>query len=155
MPTLDELARGLTTISPEATDALAARLAAELPTDCVLALQGDLGVGKTTFVKGLASAWGVPDTVKSPTYNLVSIHHGTRQLVHVDAFRLESPEALDGLMLEEFLCPPFALVIEWPERIADWLPPDALWIRITMDAEHRRHFCLLHAPSRPNAHSDD
>ena len=142
MPILDELREGVVSSSPEETAALATRLAHALPTDTILALQGDLGVGKTTLVKGLALAWGIDDPVKSPTYNLVSIYDGTRQLVHVDAYRLETPDALEGLMLDEFVRSPFALVIEWPERIADWLPPRAWWLQITMDAEHRRHFRL-------------
>jgi tRNA threonylcarbamoyladenosine biosynthesis protein TsaE len=140
MPIFDELAAGIVSRSPEDTSALAARLAGAMPPDAILALQGDLGVGKTTFVKGLAAAWGVNATVKSPTYNLVSIHEGSRQLVHLDAYRLASPEAIDGLMLEEFLRSPFCLVVEWPERIADWFPPATLWLEITMDAAHHRHF---------------
>ena len=96
-------------------------------------------MGKTTLVKGLAKAWGVTAPVKSPTYNLVSIHEGARQLVHVDAYRLESPAALDGLMLEEFLRPPYCLVVEWPERIRGWFPPGTFWLEITMDRDHRRH----------------
>lgn len=143
MPILDELKTGLTVASLEETETLAQALAAELPVDSVLALQGDLGVGKTTLVQALARTWKVPGAVKSPTYNLVSIHEGTRQLVHVDAYRLDSPDALDGLMLEEFLRSPFALVVEWPERIRDWFPPETIWIEITIQADHRRRFKRL------------
>ena len=55
---------------------------------------------------------------------------------------LETPDALEGLMLDEFVQSPFALIIEWPERIAKWLPPSALWLEITMDAQHRRRLRL-------------
>lgn len=143
MPILDRLARGLHTSKPEETAELAREIARALPPDAILALQGDLGVGKTTLVQGLAAAWGIQGPVKSPTYNLISIHEGDRQLVHVDAYRLESPDALEGLMIDEFLRSPFCLVVEWPERIREALPPDTFWIQIAIERDHRRRFQLL------------
>ncbi len=135
-----ELEKGVFTASAEETGRLARCLAAELPPDTVLALEGNLGAGKTTFVQGIAAAFGVIETVKSPSFNLVSIHAGSRQIVHIDAYRLESEDALEGLMIEEFLRSPYCLVLEWPENVASWLPPDALWLKITIEAGDRRRF---------------
>ncbi|MFP4283741.1 MAG: tRNA (adenosine(37)-N6)-threonylcarbamoyltransferase complex ATPase subunit type 1 TsaE [Opitutales bacterium] len=133
--------RGVRTLAE--TEALARDLAAALPEDCVLALQGDLGVGKTTLVKGLAAAWGVTQTVKSPSFNLVSIYEGTRQLVHVDAYRLEAEDALESLMLEEFLQSPFCLAVEWPERVRSWLPPETIWLAGELHPDGTRLFQLV------------
>lgn len=115
--------------SIEKTEAAAARLAELLPrdTDCTLALHGTLGAGKTTFVSGLARALGVEQTVTSPSYNIYAVYEGrSRQLIHMDAYRLPSPEAAEALMLEEFMRSPWIWVIEWPEKIGDVLPPDTL-----------------------------
>jgi tRNA threonylcarbamoyladenosine biosynthesis protein TsaE len=124
--TCDKLRKGVVTTSAARTRALAKTLAAELPPDCVLALHGDLGSGKTTFVSGLAEGWGIPGPVTSPTFNLLVIHRGARMLAHLDAYRLKSAEDMEALMLEEFLKSPWCLAVEWPENVGEWLPADAL-----------------------------
>jgi tRNA threonylcarbamoyladenosine biosynthesis protein TsaE len=88
-----------------------------LPADQILALSGDLGAGKTAFVKGLAKAWGITEPITSPTFSLMNIHQGTRQLVHIDAYRLDSASAWDSLMVEDFLQSPWCVAIEWPSKI--------------------------------------
>lgn len=111
----------------EATRNAARELAGLLPPDCTLALHGGLGAGKTTFVGGLADAFGVIEPITSPSYNIYAIYEGTsRQLIHMDAYRLPSPEAAESLMLEEFMRSPWCWVVEWPEKIGEALPPDAL-----------------------------
>ena len=114
--------------SVEETERAAARLAGLLPeTDCTLALHGTLGAGKTTFVSGLARALGVRETVTSPSYNIYAVYEGrSRQLIHMDAYRLPSPEAVESLMLEEFMRSPWVWVVEWPEKIGDALPENTL-----------------------------
>lgn len=129
---------GIPTSSPEDTQVIAAQLAAELPIDCILALKGDLGAGKTTFVKGLAQAWGIEQVITSPTFNLFNIYAGTRQLVHLDAYRLETPEAVDALLLEDFLQSPFCLAIEWPEKLDPCWLRDA-WVLHLSIAENNQH----------------
>src|SRR5471032_946788 len=91
----DNLRAGLTTASADETRALAAEFAATLPPDTTLALHGDLGVGKTTFVQGLARGFGVTDAVTSPTFTIFTLHRGAPALrslgeagvtlVHLDA----------------------------------------------------------------------
>ena len=126
--------------SAEETVAAARELASALPPDCTLALFGGLGAGKTTFVRGLAETFGVRENVTSPSYNIYAIYDGReRQLIHMDAYRLPSPEAAENLMLEEFMRSPWCWVVEWPEKIGDALPPDAIKIdfEITADGAHR------------------
>lgn len=137
-PIIDKLCGGVTTSSAEETQALASELARILPIDATLALHGDLGVGKTTFVQGLARGFGVSESVTSPTFNIVTIHRGrSRTLVHLDAYRLESAAQVDALMLEDFLVSPYCLAIEWPEKIAGWIPATALHLELGIAADQR------------------
>lgn len=122
MSAWEELARGVTTRSPDETRAMGERLALELPAESVIAIEGDLGVGKTTFVQGLAKGLGVDRRVTSPTFNLYSIYRGNRTLVHLDAYRIADATKVEELLIEDFLRPPYCLVVEWPSRIAAWLP---------------------------------
>lgn len=143
MSIFDQLSKGIHTSSAEETQAIAALLASELPPDACLALEGDLGSGKTTFTGGLARAWGIEEPVTSPTYNLLSIYQGSRMLAHVDAYRLSGAAAMESLMLEEFLRSPYCLCIEWPSRINDWLPPGTLWLRFTAHPNSPHQIQLL------------
>ena len=107
------------TASEEETEALGARLAAELAPDGVLLLSGDLGAGKTVLARGLFAALGVPrEEVQSPTFTLVREHSGVGgvRLVHADLYRLE-PEEAYGVGLEELLGGPGVKVVEWAERL--------------------------------------
>jgi tRNA threonylcarbamoyladenosine biosynthesis protein TsaE len=134
-----KLRAGVTTSSAEESHALAEEFARALPPDTTLALHGDLGVGKTTFVQGLARGLGVTDPVTSPTFNIFTLHKGaTRTLVHMDAYRLDDDRQLDALMLEDFLVSPWCLAVEWPEKIAAWIPKNALHLDlgITPDQRH-------------------
>ena len=135
MTLLDELRAGRTTTTAEETQALAERIAALLPADSTIALHGDLGVGKTTFVQGLARGFGIHEPVTSPTFNIYNVHRGPRRtLVHLDAYRLENPRQVEDLLLEDFLQTPWCLAIEWPEKIGEWLTPDALHFHLEIDA---------------------
>ena len=139
-----KLRAGIATASAAETQALARELAATLPPDSTLALHGDLGVGKTTFVQGLARGLGITEPVTSPTFNIYTLHHapsgpghGGRTLVHLDAYRLDRPQQVEDLLLEDFLVSPWCLAVEWPERIAGWLPPDALHLDLGIAADER------------------
>ena len=141
-PTLARFAAGWASASPAETEAAAAALAALLPPDTVLALHGDLGAGKTTFVRGLARAWGVAGPVVSPTFNYFILYQGARQLAHLDAYRLMRPADADSLLLEEFLHPPWCLAVEWPEKLGDRLPPGAWHLDFAAPAENTRVITL-------------
>ncbi len=133
----------MTTASAEETRALAAEFAAALPADTTLALHGDLGVGKTTFVQGLARGLGVSDAVTSPTFNIFTLHRGPTTLVHLDAYRLNSAREVEDLLLADFLVTPWCLAVEWPEKIADWLPATALHLQLGIAADTRHTLQLI------------
>ncbi|MEI7567685.1 MAG: tRNA (adenosine(37)-N6)-threonylcarbamoyltransferase complex ATPase subunit type 1 TsaE [Opitutaceae bacterium] len=143
MTILQKLKVGITTESAEQTRALAAELASALPPDTTLALHGDMGVGKTTFVQGLAQGFGVSEHVTSPTFAIYSIYQGSeRTLVHLDAYRLEKKSALDELVIEEFLQTPWCLAVEWPDKTGDWLPANAWHLTLSIVAGDRHHLVL-------------
>jgi tRNA threonylcarbamoyladenosine biosynthesis protein TsaE len=138
MNIFDRLKKGIGTRSPEQMRAVAGEFAAVCPENATLALSGDLGAGKTVFVKGLAEAWGITETVTSPTFNLFTIYQGRRNLLHLDAYRLNSADEMEALMVDDFLHSPYCLAVEWPEKIKEWLPVDS-WkfiFDITPDGTH-------------------
>jgi tRNA threonylcarbamoyladenosine biosynthesis protein TsaE len=133
-----KLRAGVVTTSAEESHALARELAAALPPDSTLALHGDLGVGKTTFVQGLARGLGVTAPVTSPTFNIFTLYRGeSRTLVHMDAYRLDNDRQIDALMLEDFLVSPWCLAVEWPEKIAGWIPANALHLDLGITPEQQ------------------
>ncbi len=135
----DRLRAGAVTSSAEETRALAAEWAATLPADVTVALHGDLGAGKTTWVQGMALGFGITGPVTSPTFTIYNLHWGPgRMLAHLDAYRLESPAEAEELLLEEFLVSPWCLAVEWPERLPGWIGSDALHLEldIALDGRH-------------------
>jgi tRNA threonylcarbamoyl adenosine modification protein YjeE len=121
---------------------LARAVAAVLPDRAFVALSGDLGAGKTTFVKALAAAVGIdPTEVVSPTFGLVHVHEGpTRRLVHADMYRLADAGDLHELGWDDALATPGWTLVEWPERIAAALPADRLDVTIRIDSPTGRTF---------------
>ncbi len=111
-------ARTIVTQSEEDTIREAAALAATLEAGMILLLSGELGAGKTAFVRGLAQGLGVdPSEVTSPTFTLVHEYGGGRlPLIHVDLYRLERAE-LDEIGLDDDLAARGVVAIEWPERL--------------------------------------
>ena len=140
MSIFSKLRDGLITRSADEARGFAADVGALLEGDTILALHGNLGVGKTTFVQGLAHGLGVRESVTSPTFTIFNIHQGSRhRLVHLDAYRLEAAAQVEQLMLEDFLVSPYCLAVEWPEKIAAWLPPETLHLDlwILQEGQHR------------------
>lgn len=121
----------LETRSAEETQALAARLAAEMPPGTVLCLHGDLGAGKTCFVQGLAKALGVRRPVGSPTFTLINEYRGKTRLAHIDLYRIRGAGDAFGLGLEDYLFHFDGIVaIEWAERVAELLPEECWHVRL-------------------------
>ena len=129
--------------SPAETRALAARLGAGLRPGDVVALRGELGAGKTEFVRGLAVGLGVPeDAVASPSFALAYEYQGRLTLVHLDLYRLAeiSSEILPDV--EDYLTGPQVTAVEWAERLGDLLPPEHLDVVLTITGEEERQIIL-------------
>jgi tRNA threonylcarbamoyladenosine biosynthesis protein TsaE len=96
---------------------------AGLAPHAILALEGELGSGKTTFAKALARGLGVTEPATSPTFALVHRYHGRRGPVfHLDCYRLRRPDEAEDLDWESLLAEGDALIVEWPERARGWMP---------------------------------
>jgi tRNA threonylcarbamoyladenosine biosynthesis protein TsaE len=121
----------VTTASETQTAAVGRDLAQSLRAGDTVLLQGELGAGKTAFVRGLAEGLGVPaDAVSSPTFTLIQEYRGGRlPLFHVDLYRLDDPREIDDLGLEE-IAADGVLAIEWAEKLRR-PPAEAIAVRIT------------------------
>jgi tRNA threonylcarbamoyladenosine biosynthesis protein TsaE len=128
----------LTTASPEETEALAARLARWLRAGDVVAVSGELGAGKTTFVRGAARALGVREPVSSPTYTIGHRYEAPTPVAHLDLYRLANLDPEDWGDLEPYFEGTVAFV-EWPEHGGDWLPHARAAVTLAhVDESHRR-----------------
>ncbi|MHC4133603.1 MAG: tRNA (adenosine(37)-N6)-threonylcarbamoyltransferase complex ATPase subunit type 1 TsaE [Planctomycetota bacterium] len=118
----------MTTRSAAQTRALGREVGGDLARGDVLLLEGELGAGKTTFVKGVAEACGVESMVRSPTFALMHRYRGDPDLVHVDLYRESDAVGLEDLYLDadgdEVIT-----VVEWPKQLAAYLWPDAPRLR--------------------------
>ncbi|PSQ72167.1 MAG: tRNA (adenosine(37)-N6)-threonylcarbamoyltransferase complex ATPase subunit type 1 TsaE [Bacteroidetes bacterium QH_2_64_26] len=133
-----------TTESVEETMALGGRIATMLPPGAVLALYGDLGSGKTHFVKGLAEEFGIPPAeVRSPTFTILSVYdEGTRPLYHFDAYRVQNPDEFVELGFEEYAHGDGVTCVEWADRISALPPPDTIPLRFHHVAPSTRRLTL-------------
>lgn len=141
----------LTSDSEIQTKELAQQFAKALGPGSVVCLKGELGAGKTHFVKGMARAFGIgEEEVHSPTYTLINEYKGNGlPLYHFDCYRLESIEEALEIGAEEYFYGEGVSVIEWPERIRDLIPPDAIWITITSVAPSKRKFVIQQNKDNP------
>ncbi len=116
-----------------ATEAVAAELARSLVAGDVVALEGDLGAGKTQFARGLLRGLGGdPRLVSSPTYVLLNVYPGGRLTVfHLDAYRTAGGDDLAGVGFDELLAEGGVVVVEWPQRLGDLLPARRYTVRLT------------------------
>ncbi|MEI6645880.1 MAG: tRNA (adenosine(37)-N6)-threonylcarbamoyltransferase complex ATPase subunit type 1 TsaE [bacterium] len=129
-----------TVYSIEETWRIAAEVATQLTPGMVIALTGDLGAGKTTFMQGIAFALGINRPITSPTFTLCQEYQTPKfKLVHMDLYRLNGPDDLLTIGFPEHLESGAVVAVEWPERGGDLIPPDALHITLTLsdDAENR------------------
>jgi tRNA threonylcarbamoyladenosine biosynthesis protein TsaE len=118
-----------TSLGPDETESIAAAIGAMLAAGDVVVLTGDLGAGKTTFVRGLARGLGVTIGVKSPSFAIHLRYPGRIALHHLDLYRLRDARDLAELGLEDVLEQEGVTAVEWGERLGTWLPERALQIR--------------------------
>ena len=119
------------TNSPEETEALGAALVERLEAGAVVAFNGDLGAGKTAFVRGMARGQGIPGRVTSPTFTIVNEYEGGRlPLFHFDMYRLGSEEELFDIGWEDYLRRGGICAVEWSEHIAGALEPETIRVEL-------------------------
>ena len=117
--------------SPMDTEKIGKNLAASLKGNEVIALYGDLGVGKTAFTRGIADYFGVKNEVSSPTFAIVNEYGAEKfNLYHFDMYRITTPEDLESTGFFDYIGNNI-LIIEWSENIENYLPKDAIKVTIS------------------------
>ena len=134
----------ITTYSVKDTKKLGEKIGAWLTTEAVLALTGDLGSGKTSFVQGLARGLEVPNDyyITSPSYTLINEYPGRHPLVHVDLYRLEDPLNFEDIGLYDMLDHTYIVAIEWADRIRQEFLPDHVTIKFEISGDTSRKICM-------------
>lgn len=121
---------------------LGEKIAGRLNKGDILALSGDLGTGKTAFVRGIAKGFGINDYITSPTFTLVHSYKGTEfELHHFDVYRINDEEELFEIGFEEYLYEDDICVIEWADLIKNLIPNHSIWIyfeRLEGGSDQRR-----------------
>lgn len=130
------------THSPAETKHLGQVLGRRLKPNMVVGLSGGLGAGKTVLVKGIAYGMGIAqDEILSPTFVLIREYKGKKMpLFHFDFYRLEKTSAINSLGMEEYFSRGGACVVEWADKVKDYLPKECLLITIDILSENERKF---------------
>ena len=132
------------THSPEETAQLAGTIGKIIREGTVICLDGELGVGKTLFVRALARTLGVESDVTSPTFNLMNIYEAACPIVHFDLYRITSEEELEDIGFYEYAEATEGIVlIEWAEKFPDAMPADHLSVRIEALNDEERQFTFV------------
>ena len=136
------------TNSPEETEALGARLAGALEPGAVVAFTGDLGAGKTAFVRGLARGLGIRDRVTSPTFTIVNEYEGGRlPLFHFDLYRLGCADELFDIGWEDYLARGGVCAVEWSERMEELLEPGTIRVDLRRGEDESRRVITVEGVS--------
>ena len=124
------------------TEELGARLAARLPDGAVVAMYGDLGAGKTAFVRGMARGMGLDCRVSSPTFTIVNEYLGQRELIHFDMYRLSGADELFEIGWEDYLSRGAVCAVEWSEKVRDAFFGDEITVAIEKLGDTRRKITI-------------
>ena len=136
---IKKMSHKFTSNSVEQTRLIGQLIGDELAPGTVIALDGTLGAGKTHLTQGIAAGLGVPaNSVVSPTFTICIPYEARLLMLHLDAYRIASPEEVDQLGLDESVSDGVVLVVEWASRIEALLPPIDLKIQLSQIAEDSR-----------------
>lgn len=132
------MAREFHSASPDDTRRFGVEVAKRLSAGDVVTIQGDLGVGKSVLVRGIAAALGVTERITSPTYTIIAEYDGTLPVYHFDLYRLESDVDFELLGAEEILEGSGVSLVEWPERTPELVEQARLHVQITIGEDELR-----------------
>ena len=125
--------------SEKETEKIGEEFASKVGEGTVLAMYGDLGAGKTAFVRGLARGMGLSSRVSSPTFTIVNEYCGDRELIHFDMYRLSSADELFDIGWEDYLARGAVCAVEWSENVSDAFEGDEITVRIRkLSADERQ-----------------
>lgn len=125
--------------SPDETIQLAKRFAQTIKPGDVVCLKGNLGAGKTQFVRGFVQGLGLSgDVVSSPTFTIINEYDGKLPVYHFDCYRLEHVEEALEIGAEEYLYGDGVCIVEWPDRIRDLLPPSSKHVTFSITGKNKR-----------------
>lgn len=132
----------ITTNSESETEKLGESFAATLPDGSVVAMYGELGAGKTAFVRGMARGMGIDCRVSSPTFTIVNEYEGPRTLIHFDMYRLSSPDELFDIGWDDYLKRNAVCAVEWSEKVEDAFFGDEITVRFEKLSDHSRRITI-------------
>ena len=124
------------------TELAGERFAAKLPDGAVVAMYGDLGAGKTAFVRGMARGMGISMRVSSPTFTIVNEYRGDRELIHFDMYRLSSSDELFDIGWEDYLNRGSVCAVEWSENVEDAFYGDEIIVRFEKTSPTARRIII-------------
>lgn len=124
------------------TEAIGEQFAKNLADGTVVAMYGDLGAGKTAFVRGMARGMGLTCRVSSPTFTIVNEYEGERELIHFDMYRLNDADELFDIGWEDYLARGAVCAVEWSEKIEDAFYGDEIVLRIDKLSDNERKITI-------------
>ena len=124
------------------TEALGQRLAESIDGGAVIAMYGDLGAGKTAFVRGMAKGLGLDCRVSSPTFTIVNEYLGERELIHFDMYRLSSADELFDIGWEDYIARGAICAVEWSENVEDAFYGDEIIVSIHKLSDNERKITI-------------
>ncbi len=130
------------TKSEQETEDIGAQLAGRLPGGAVVAMYGELGAGKTAFVRGMARGMGIACRVSSPTFTIVNEYLGERELIHFDMYRLSDAEELFDIGWEDYLRRGAVCAVEWSENVKDAFTGEEIVVTIEKLSEGQRRITV-------------
>lgn len=134
--------------SEEELSKIATQLLENFREPTVWLFDGQMGAGKTTLIKSICTQLGVKDEMSSPTFSIVNEYVGETEMYHFDFYRIENPEELVNIGVEEYFFSGKRCFLEWPEVSSSFLPDDYLEISIKLVDDNTRHLIAkLHGPT--------
>lgn len=134
------------THSAEETIQLGKKIGSMLQPGAIIAMEGNLAVGKTTITKGIAESLGIEEAITSPTFTLISEYEGKMPLYHMDVYRLDSCEDFINLGVEDLMYGNGVSIIEWSERVREELPKSTITLRLEIREDGGRDITLENWP---------